>query len=242
EPALLAGARARYDRLVSATAWWLGLFLWAAGGLLIVSVFRAPPPVAYLFLLPIFPIRAVLSIAQLRAFVAGRYVAALASAAVWIAAAVVLLMDGNAELKQVLAFGGPLFAWALPSRLRDGTPRAADDTTVRTVVQWLAEVGAAHDRVRIRAVQLDVRGGYGRDSRAAVTASWWATTRIARRIARRLGRRGAATAIWPNRVVWHERGETGRISREWLGRAAAGPPPPVLHTRVAHPRPAAPAH
>src|SRR5262249_47370850 len=148
EPALLAGARARYDRLVSATAWWLGLFLWAAGGLLIVSVFRAPPPVAYLFLLPIFPIRALLSIAQLRTFVAGRYVAALASAAVGIAAAVVLLMDGNAELKQVLAFGGPLFAWALPSRLRDGTPRAADDTTVRTVVQWLAEVGAAHDRVR----------------------------------------------------------------------------------------------
>jgi hypothetical protein len=219
---LLARIRARYDRLVWALAWWVGASLWAVGGLLAVFAFQAPAPAAYLFLFPVFLVRSVLSIAQIRAFATGRYGLALATAAAWIAATMLLLGDGNERLKGALAFGGGVLACTLPPRGRDRTLRAGGEASVFPVVGWLAELGAAEEPTRIRAVQLAPRADSMRDDPRQAVTTWWATTRIARRIAKRLSDAGAAAVIWPHRVVWHECGARGRISREWLVRAAGG--------------------
>ncbi len=231
EPGLLVNVRARYDRLVSALAWWMGAGLWIVGGLLITCAFQ-PLPAAYLFLLPILLVRSVLSIAQLRAFVAGRYGAALASAAVWIAAAMVVLGGANDAIRVLLAAGGPILAAAWPRRSLDRTSHASEHGAVLPAVTWLARLGAVRDPIRLRAVQVAVSAGSGRQGSRTATTTWWATRRIARRVATRLGDAGVATAIWPDRVAWHERGAAHRISREWLVRIAAGRLTDLLDTGV----------
>jgi hypothetical protein len=219
---LFTNLRRRFDRGALLLAVLLGVAFGAVAAALALLVGHAGVAVA-LATAAFVLARSVLAHTQIRAFADRAYAGVigigLAGALGFLA--VRALTDDEAVRLLGAAAVGAMSALAL-GRL-DAVAGPQRRPAALLTLEWLRELGAVRDPVRVGTALLAAAPGTGRlDPRTREEAARWRLAGLADRVAGRLRRAGSAAWIGPDRVVWFERpGEPG-VTAAWLQRTGGG--------------------
>ncbi len=220
ELGLFKNLRRRYEQAVGRLAWFVGALSWLLGCLTGTLIYQRSLGELYWLLAPFFVSRSLLASLQIQAFSDRRYGELLKSAFVWLAGllAVSVVFEGEREKVAVLS-AVTFFAFVLLRRRQGPIWASSADPEPVGLGEWLAEVSAVTEPVRIRSLQLSPAPdtlGDGR-IRDRDRAERWIQRQVAEGIARRLHGAGAVAAVGPRGIAWYERADTRvRIQDAWL--------------------------
>lgn len=204
--------RRRYERLARRLAWGVGFALWGFACLLATVILQRDLGSLYWLLLPFFLSRSVLALAHIEAFSKRRYGALLGSGAVLLIAMLVLRATVVGSYYKLLGLALAAGIVALALRYARSAPLAEPGTRrVVPLTEWLDEIAGVRRPVRVHALRLAPALSHpaSRIPSPRAATNRWRQRRLASRIAARIRGRGAASFMYPDRVVWYVTGSGG---------------------------------
>lgn len=202
----LAALRRKYERFSHRLAWVVALVLWALGCALGTAVTRRNLGHIYWLLAPFFLCRSLLAVVQVQAFAKRHYGWLLGTGAVLLAAIIGLQVLAHGPADRLLGLAVASLAVAGLLRVRARVARDERGERVLPAREWLEQLGALREPVRLRSLRLadGEPPGLRVSARDRLAMGRWRRRRMARRAARRLGAGGAVTLIHPDRLAWYE--------------------------------------
>jgi hypothetical protein len=223
---LLGSIRRRFERRLRELAVVLGIASWLIICAVTAIVSRGDLRALYIPLLPFCVARSLLAKVQIAAFSRRAYAEVVAGGGLLVAALIavrVQALDGGASL--LVLTGGAVAAMvftALAGRLSVCRRWRARDKTM-SFSTWLAALAAGQRPVRLGVARFGdpfrtvVESGIREEPRSTERR------KVAEALARRLGRSGAVTSIFPDSIVWYERGvKPSVVDDTWLVMRSVG--------------------